>query len=245
MLTTGLTILRLLVEAEGSLTATAIADRVGLHPSNVSRTLRVLIEAGYVRKPHYHRFAPDLGVLALSGVAAWSLPECRLTAAPLAAFAAAQPQWNCALGALVDDQILYLHRLIAGQPPMRGATLGYPLHQSAVALRLLAAEEPTRAREALERSRRRYGWPRPTPLLPGDPATCCSGLADLISDGVCCFDGWNAPGLMQAAGMVTTPSGRRLAVAVDGTGGSIDDARRLAQALTADLHHALHEDQAT
>jgi len=62
VLTTGLDILRIVAEAETPLTATAIAQRVGLHVSSVSRTLAVLVRHGYLRKPTYHSFAADLGV---------------------------------------------------------------------------------------------------------------------------------------------------------------------------------------
>ena len=52
MLTTGLEILRVLAEADQPLTATAIAGRVGLHVSNVSRTLRVLAAAMIRDRPN-------------------------------------------------------------------------------------------------------------------------------------------------------------------------------------------------
>ena len=66
-LTRGLEVLRLVAEARGPMTSTEIARRVGLHQSWVSRVLGTLIEAGYVRKPSYHGFAADYGVLALGG----------------------------------------------------------------------------------------------------------------------------------------------------------------------------------
>ena len=83
MLAHALDILRLLSESPHPLSATEISQKVGLHTSNISRTLRVLIDAGYVRKPSYHSFAPDLGLLALAGSAARHHPLCIHSAAAI------------------------------------------------------------------------------------------------------------------------------------------------------------------
>lgn len=65
----GVTVLQLLVEADGPLSASEIARRVGLHQSSVSRILSTLSAAGYVRKTGYRSFAPDFGVLSLGAAA--------------------------------------------------------------------------------------------------------------------------------------------------------------------------------
>ncbi len=70
----GLEILKLLAE-EGRITASAAAERLGVHQSSASRLLMSLQKAGLVRKPDFHSFAPDFGLLSFAGAAMNGFPE--------------------------------------------------------------------------------------------------------------------------------------------------------------------------
>ena len=229
VLTIGLDILRILAEADGPLTATAIAERVGLHVSNVSRTLRVLAEHGYVRKPTYHSFAPDLGVLALAGAAVSRLPVIAATAEVVVA-AARSSGLQATLAALHRDQVLYLHRSSPEGSVVSGVAGGFPLHRSVVGLRLLLDLPEDRALAALAAAGRRQGWDRPTPATPADPAACLEAARRRLRGGVLRTDHWDEPDRIAAAVAVTLPDRPPMAVALNGPAGA--GARELTQTLT-------------
>lgn len=214
MLTTGLEILRVLAEAQQPLTATAIAERVGLHVSNVSRTLRVLAAAGYVCKPTYHSFAPDLGTLALAGAAATRLPLIARTR-ELVRDAAASAGMLVVLTALFRDQVLYLHRCSPGHEPESAIAGGWPLHRSVAGLRLLCDLPAGEAEAALATAARRYGWERPTPATPADPAACMAAARARLRDGILAIDGWDEPGRCSLAMAVQVAGQPPLALAID------------------------------
>lgn len=213
VLTTGLEILRILAEAEGPLTATAISERVGLHVSNVSRALKVLAGAGYVRKPTYHSFAADLGVLTLAGSAATRLPEVSRTRAAVRA-AADAAGLQATLAAVFRDQVVYLHRCSPGHEPVSAVAGGWPLHRSVVGLRLLLELPAAQARAALAAAARRYGWERPTASTPADPAACLAAARRRLYGGVLALHAWDEPGRIACASLVGTAA--PLALAFDG-----------------------------
>ncbi len=221
MLANGLDILRILAEADAPLTATAIAERVGLHVSNVSRTLRVLMQNGYVRKPTYHSFAPDVGVLALAGSAADRLPAIRLTKSSMQEAARASGL-QASLAALHNDQVLYLHHCQPDGTTVSGVAGGFPLHRSVVGLRLLLDLPRARAIAALERGARRYGWERPTPSTPADPASCLVAARQRLNDGILRTDHWDAPDDFAIAIGVKAAGHPALAIALAGSGGQHD-----------------------
>lgn len=217
VLTTGLDILRILAEAEGPLTATAIAERVGLHVSNVSRTLGVLAKHGYVRKPTYHSFAPDLGVLALAGAAATRLPEVARTRDAVIELARASGL-QATLAAFHRDQVMYLHRCAGGGAGelVSAVAGGFPLHQSVVGLRLLLDLPAKEAKAALERAARRYGWERRTEATPAGPAECLAEARRRLADGILRIDAWDAPGALAAAARLDIAGHPPLALALVG-----------------------------
>ncbi len=235
MLTIGLDILRILAEADGPLTATVIAERVGLHVSNVSRTLRVLAEHGYVRKPTYHSFAADLGILALAGAAVARLPAIAATTAAVQDAARASGL-QATLAALHRDQVLYLHR---GRPDgalVSGVAGGFPLHRSVVGLRLLLDLPEDRALAALANAARRHGWDRPTPATPADPAACLAAARRRLRGGVLRTDHWDEPDRVAAAVAVAVPDHAPMAVALDGPAGARDLQDRLTTFAAAITH---------
>lgn len=216
VLTTGLDILRILAEADGPLTATAIAERVGLHVSNVSRTLAVLARHGYVRKPTYHSFAPDLGVLALAGAAATRLPEVARTRAAVVALARASGM-QATLAAFHRDQVMYLHRCSADGGELVSAVAGgFPLHLSVVGLRLLLELPAKAAKAALERASRRYGWERPTAATPAGPGECLAEARRRLAGGVLRIDAWDRSGAFAVAGLAPIAGHPPLAIALVG-----------------------------
>lgn len=214
VLTTGLEILRILAEAEEPLTATAISERVGQHVSNVSRTLKVLAGAGYVRKPTYHSFAADLGVLTLAGSAATRLPEIARTRAAVRAAAAASGL-QATLATVFHDQVVYLHRCGPGLEPVSAVAGGWPLHRSVVGLRLLLDLPAAQARAALAAAGRRYGWERPTAATPADPVACLAAARKRLVDGVLALHAWDEAGRVACAVRIAT-DGHPLALAFDG-----------------------------
>jgi DNA-binding IclR family transcriptional regulator len=216
VLTTGLDILRILAEADGPLTATAIAERVGLHVSNVSRTLGVLARHGYVRKPTYHSFAPDLGVLALAGAAATRLPEVARTRAVMVELARASGL-QATLAAFHRDQVMYLHRCSPAGELVSAVSGGFPLHQSVVGLRLLLDLPAKEAKAALERAARRYGWERRTPETPAGPAECLAEARRRLADGVLRIDAWDTPGALAVATRLVIDGHPPLAIALVGS----------------------------
>lgn len=231
MLTTGLDILRILAEAEAPLTATAIAERVGRHVSNVSRTLAVLARHGYVRKPTYHSFAPDLGVLALAGAAANRLPAVARTGAAVAALARSSGL-QATLAALHRGQVLYLHRCGANGEAVAAVAGGWPLHLSVVGLRLLLDLPAKEARAALELAGKRYGWERPTPATPDGPASCLAEARRRLAGGILTIDGWGRPGYGAAALALAVEGQPPLALALVGDA-TIDPAPHLAAGAAA------------
>ncbi|MDQ8208590.1 helix-turn-helix domain-containing protein [Coraliomargarita sp. SDUM461003] len=215
MLAHALDILRLLSESPDPLSATEISQKVGLHTSNVSRTLRVLIDAGYVRKPSYHSFAPDLGLLALAGSAARHHPLCIHSAAAIKSLST-QLELQTSLAGLFREQIIYLQRCAPGGEPVQAGTMKFPLHLSVVALRLLLELPQAKAIDALEASKRRYGWERPTSKVPASPKECLQAASDALQDDVLRLDAWNAPNSRQMARLLTVPQQPLLALACDG-----------------------------
>lgn len=216
MLTNALDILRLLAESPTPLSATDISKKIGLHTSNVSRTLRVLIDAGYVRKPTYHSFAPDLGLLALAGVAAWHHPLCIHSSAEIKALTE-RLTLQVTLAGLFQEQIIYLQRCSPGHEPVQAGSMRFPLHRSVVALRLLLELPQAKALDVLEASKRRYGWDRPTANVPANPKDCLLAASDSLSDGMLRLDSWSAPGSRQMALLLPIPNQPPLALACDGT----------------------------
>ncbi len=132
----GLEILRLLAE-EGRITASSAAESLGIHQSSASRLLMSLQKAGLVRKPDFHSFAPDFGLLAFGGMAMGSFPE---TAASVEACdRLARESGHCAAAAtLFQGRLIYLARV--SPPPASSLTLvddsRFPVYRSSLGLLL-------------------------------------------------------------------------------------------------------------
>jgi DNA-binding IclR family transcriptional regulator len=69
----GLEILRLLA-VNKRMTASKLAQEIGIHQTSASRMLQSLQKAKLVYKPDFHSFAPDIGIFALGSIAMRSFP---------------------------------------------------------------------------------------------------------------------------------------------------------------------------
>lgn len=212
----GLEVLRLLTESDQPLTATAIAGRLGVSVSTASRALGALVDAGYVRKPTYHGFAPALGVLALAGDARRQFEAVMAPRQALRDLAAGTPglRWN--LATLIDEQLVYLLQVDAGQEDTGFSVGRYPLHLSSIALLILLERGERAAVAALRASRRRYGWERPGPAVPADETACVAAARGLLLDGVLALADWQSAGWLSAAIAVGFFHDRPLVLAVSG-----------------------------
>ena len=236
----GLELLRLLAQCPGPVSATALAERTGQHPSTVSRLLSGLVRAGYVRKPDYHSFAPDLGLATLFGRVRGQFPLTSVPRAALRAQAAAMPGMRLSLATLHEHQLVYWLAVEAGQEEWELVVSGYPLHLSSIALRILADCPLRAAIPLLNASKRWNGWERPTSRVPADPAGVMTAARDLLAAGggdCLVLESWQGVGRISAALPLRSPDERPLVLAVSGpTPASFD--RHLAGALVARMKDA-------
>ncbi|MBA4387203.1 MAG: hypothetical protein C0404_04425 [Verrucomicrobia bacterium] len=195
----GLRILRLLAFSESPLTSTEIAARVGLHQSSASRILRSLTDAGYVRKPDYHSFAADYGLLTLGATAFRHFPLTTLPQQAVIDLAERCPGLIVSLAVLRRGELIYCLRAQHGHEMIRLHASGFPLHLSSPGLRLLLKYPAGRAVELLNASRNRHGWERPRPAVPSTPASCLRAARKLLDDDVLVLRDWQGQDLISAA----------------------------------------------
>lgn len=212
----GLDLLRLLAQADGPVSATTLARSTGQHPSTVSRLLTGLVKAGYLRKPDYHSYSVDLGLVTLLGRVRQHFAIATAPRAALVEAARGLPGMRLSLATLHGHQLVYWLAVDAGQEPIDLASGGFPLHLSSIALRILLDLPPAEALELLATSRRWYGWSRPTAAVPADEAAVLTAARDLLADGCLSLNGWQAPGKVTAAMPVRSPDGRPLILALSG-----------------------------
>lgn len=149
----GLLILQLLA-ARRRLSATAIANELGIHQSSASRLLNSLHKAGFVYKPDFHSFAIDYGALFFAGKALNCFPAIR----------AATTECNrlnrlsglsATVGMLWQGRILYLTRVNQDASQVLIDDTYFPLHHSSIGLVLLCGMNNAEAMKLLETSLRR------------------------------------------------------------------------------------------
>jgi DNA-binding IclR family transcriptional regulator len=189
-LTHGLEILRLLAEANGPITATDIASKVGLHQSSVSRILQTLRATGYVRKPAYHRFGIDLGVLTLGGSASRHFKFIHQVLPTLQQIAETTEGLQVTLSTVWQSQLIYFARTQHGHEAILFNIGGFPLHLSSPALSLLLNQPQKIALGALHLSRQRYGWSRPTPSVPRTSEAVLKAARKLLVHDCLILDQW-------------------------------------------------------
>lgn len=212
----GLELLRLLAQAEGPISATALAERTGQHPSTVSRLLSGLVKAGYLRKPDYHSFSVDLGMVTMLGRVRQHFPLTTVPRAALTAHACLLPGMRLSLATLHEHQLVYWLTVDAGQEPVDLICGGYPLHLSSIALRILLDLPEADARAVLATSRRWYGWELPTPHMSNDEAGVLRDARSRLQDDCLILTDWQGIGHLSAAVPVRSLDGRPLILALSG-----------------------------
>lgn len=132
----GLEIMQLLAR-NGAMTASAIGDALGVGQSSASRILQSFIKAGFVRKPTFHSFSLDYGVLYFAGLAMDQFPL-----VPAATRVCNDVHVATGYGAMVaimpGERLLYLAR-VHEQPEARFRILddsSWPIHGSSLGLAL-------------------------------------------------------------------------------------------------------------
>ncbi len=212
----GLDLLRLLAQSGGPVSATALAEITGQHPSTVSRLLSALVHAGYVRKPTYHSYSADLGLIALHGRARDHFPVITVPRAVLVEHSRRLPGMRLSLATLHEQQLVYWLAVESGQEPL-GLWIGnYGLHLSSIALRILLDRPATEALTTLASSRRWHGWERPTAAVPIDETGVLSAARRLLRDDCVVLDGWQGVGRISIALPVPSTDGRPLILALSG-----------------------------
>ena len=176
-LTRGLAIVEALAR-HGEMTATELAKHLGVHQSSVSRLLASLVEAGLVRKPRFHGFSLDFGILRLAGTALANFP---IVAVALDTCLAVRNEtgWGAAVGILNGDRLIYLAMAHGGQHPPMPAMVDssdFPLHNSSLALALLHADPERDLAEAARASHERMP-DAPRPMAP-------EALAGLVAESI-------------------------------------------------------------
>lgn len=215
-LTRGLTVLNILVQASGPLTATEVAHRCGIHQTTASRILGSLIEAGYVRRVSFREFSPDFGLMALGMDAArhfsvvtdpqTALERCAVLVDPL----------NVRLSVLWRSKLLYIDRTSnnRGRQVFDGAD--YPLHLSSPGLLFMLELKPEDAVRELAASRERFGWARPTRNVAATEADVLSQAEKHHRRGTIVLRNWADTGHVTAAIRMPDHEGHPLALSLAG-----------------------------
>jgi DNA-binding IclR family transcriptional regulator len=188
-----------LVQSDGPVTATELASRLGMHQSSVSRTLSAFQAIGFVHKPDYHHFAVDIGLAVFAGRAAGAFPLIRQALPVLARRTPECEEYGTTLCALWRGQLVILlkrdpHGEFHVLPSRRT-----PLHLAVAGLRHLLELPPQTALAYLEDSRRNFGWPRPTPNVPGGPAAVLEYARSRLDLDVLSLENWAGPDEQKAA----------------------------------------------
>jgi DNA-binding IclR family transcriptional regulator len=212
----GLEILRLLVEAGVPMSPTELADRVGIHQSSASRILATLVEEGYVRRVSGRRFEPDFGVLTLAA-AVTNLPLVRRPRDAVEAAAAQTPGALISLSVLWRGQIIYILRTEHGMETVEFWRAGFPLHQSAPAMRMLLSLPEEEAMTWLRASRARFGWVRNSEATPVDEADALRQARDLLDHDILILDGWHEPGRVGSATLIDDKADYPVALSLSAT----------------------------
>lgn len=202
--------LQILAELAASaepISATALAEKVGLHQSSVSRILSTLQAAGFVRKPDYHHFCADYGLLSFAAKAIHQFPLIQHTLPVLRRLAPACAPMLLTVATLWRNEVLYLVRVHAGSEPTIMPLMRFPLHLSSPGLRMLLDRPGDEALTALEHSAAELGWDRPTGRVAATPAALLKEARGCLELDVLALDGWQAPEILTAAIPIRLASG--------------------------------------
>lgn len=203
-LTRGLEVLRILVETGGAMTGVELASRVGLHPSQISRTLAALAAEGYVAKAG-KGYMPDYGILSLAS-AAQTFPLVQRPRRILEEAAESCEGALVTLSMLWRDRIFYFLRGARGSQLNQFWLSNFPLHHSAPGMRMLLTLEREEALRILTVSGERTGWSATGPNTPATPDEALARAAGLLEGDTLLLDGWHVGGEYAAAVTIQDPS---------------------------------------
>lgn len=173
----GLLILQLLA-ARRRLSATAIANELGIHQSSASRLLNSLHKAGFVYKPDFHSFAIDYGALFFAGKALNCFPAIRAATTECNRINR-QTGLSATVGILWQGRILYLTRVNQDASQVLIDDTYFPLHHSSIGLVLLCGMDNAEAMKLLETSLRRAAA---APEASADAASDATSLPEQARD---------------------------------------------------------------
>lgn len=146
----GMKVLELLAEND-TMTASAIAEKLGLHQSSASRLLNSLANAGLVRKPTFHSFSLDYGVLLFAGKMLRKFPL--VTAANIVCDKIMHNHGYLSMvGVLFRDHQVYLTRHVQNSSIILLENDDFPLHMSSIGRLLAYRQGHDRAIELLSKS---------------------------------------------------------------------------------------------
>ncbi len=195
----GLQILAALIDSDRPMTATELAGRVGLHQSTASRILSTFQAIGFVRKPDYHHFAPDLGLALFAGRMAKQYPMIRRALPVLQRRVEEYAGFGVTLCSLWRQELLILvkrdpHGEFLAMPANRS-----PLHLSAAGLRHLLEMSEREALAHLKHSRDEFGWQRPTKNVPATAKATLAAARKACKGDVLTLTDWAGPDEQKAA----------------------------------------------
>ncbi|MGH7143387.1 MAG: IclR family transcriptional regulator [Planctomycetota bacterium] len=231
-----------LVDSAEPISATQLAAQVGLHQSSVSRILSTLQAVGFVRKPDYHHFAADYGLLAFAARAIHQFPLIQRSLPVLRKLGPECDGLMLTVATLWRDEVLYLVRQIGAGEPLVMPLMRYPLQLSSPGLRMLLERPAAEALAALEHSRAEFGWSQPTTEVAGTAAELLARARERLELDVLALDGWQVTGRISAAipirlGGLQGGDGRaEAALSLSGTTGAVSVDR-----IRALLHQAARE----
>lgn len=220
----GLALLERLADADGGVTLTDLAQRVGLSPSTTHRLLNTLESTGFVLRTE------PLGLWHI-GVKAFIVGSSFLANRDL--LAQAHPYLrhlmelsgeSANLAVLDEYDAVVVDQVQCGELMRMHAKLGsrVPLHASGLGKALLAAMPDS----AVERILHKRGLPRITPHTLDTPARLWEALVEIRQHGYTYDDGEHALGLRCLAATIHDEHGEPLAaISIAGPASRIPDAR--------------------
>lgn len=212
----GLAILELLVRSAEPLSASDIAQAVGVHQTTASRILADLIRAGYARRVSYREFAPDYGLLILGLDAAQHFPILDRPRLVLEHAARMCMGLQSSLSMYWRHSLLYVNQAARGTRTRVFNGTDFPMHLSSPGLLFLLALPETEALAALSASRSKFGWDQPTAQVPPTEVELLQAARRLCQDDMIVLTDWQATGHISAAIRLPNTGGPPLAAALSG-----------------------------
>lgn len=240
-----LQVLNELLACAEPVSATQLAERVGLHQSSVSRILSTWQAVGFVRKPDYHHFAADYGLLTFAAQAIHQFPLIQQTLPVLRRLIPDCGPMLLTVATLWRGEMIYLVRYHAHGDPSIMPMTRFPLHLSSPALRMLLDLPVDEALDLLEHSRQTRGWERPGIDLPVESAALLKRARSQLAMDVLALDQWQRPDIISAAIPLRIGAGAApaaLSLSGENTALPLDRIRALLQQGAREIESAFRQD---